>query len=180
MNTHETDVQDTSANTSLLTQLAELDVELANALQLQQDTNQASNWSYYAWTTTDGLIERTKSQELIKRFEKQSIEADALKVLADALVKDLRERKRKLNRQLKSKAYSVEMQAIAEKAVQKSNNTAIAIAETLEKALKKADANQADDSKDALESAGTQENAKVVETTKPQKKRSLKNAAIAK
>jgi hypothetical protein len=163
MNTRKTDVQEASADASLLAKLAELDVELAVALYLQQDLREVSNFAWNALTDTDALIEREKSLKLIERLEAQSKEADALKTVADALVKDLRAKKRSLTRKLKTKAFSSAMEFARQAAQTKAN------------AAMQAAASEAN--KKAAEPPATQKNAKTVEAKKPQQKRKLEKSA---
>jgi hypothetical protein len=86
-------------------------LELDIAVDLQTKIKQASIWTYNAWTITDAFLERDESNELIERLERQSLNADGLNANVDALVKNLRDRKRKLTRKLKWKVYSPEVKA---------------------------------------------------------------------
>ncbi len=118
-------------DSSLLADYARLELELEIALDLQLKTKQASIWTYNAWTTTDAFLERKESDELIERLERQSINADGLKANVDALVKNLRDRKRKMTRKLKWKVYSPEVKAEQSKAVEIANEQVEAIADKL-------------------------------------------------
>lgn len=133
MNTNTKDVADTSIqDATLYAELASVENDLVIMFDFQQKANQAAIWTFNAWATTDAFIERTKSKDLIQRLEKQSSEADAIKAQADLLVSELRERKRKLTRKLKSKVYTPQMQAERERAEQ----TAKAQAESILEAAK--------------------------------------------
>lgn len=108
MTTQKTVEQDDS---TLFADYARIELELEIAIDLQLKIKQASIWTYNAWTTTDAFLERDESDELIERLERQSMNADGLKANVDALVKNLRDRKRKMTRKLKSKVYSPEVKA---------------------------------------------------------------------
>lgn len=90
---------------------ARVELELEIALSMQNKTKQASIWMFNAWGDTDCLLDREASKELIERFESITMEADDLKIDVDALVKNLREKKRKLTKKLKSKAFSQDAKA---------------------------------------------------------------------
>ena len=128
MTTHKSVDQDES---TLFADYAKLELELQIALDLQSKTRQASIWTYNAWTTTDAFLERDESDELIERLERQSINADGLKANVDALVKNLRDRKRKLTRKLKWKVYLPEVKAEQSKTVEIANEQTQAIADKL-------------------------------------------------
>jgi hypothetical protein len=128
MTTHKTVEQDDSI---LFADYAKIELELEIALDLQLKTKQASIWSYNAWTITDAFLERDESNEIIERLERQSINADVIKANVDALVKNLRDRKRKMTRKLKSKVYSPEVKAEQSKAVEIANDQINAIADKL-------------------------------------------------
>ena len=118
-------------DSTLFAGYAKLELELEIAIDLQLKMKQASIWSYNAWTITDAFLERDESNELIERLERQSINADAIKANVDAMVKDLRDRKRKMARKLKSKVYSPEVKAEQSKAVEIANEQINAIADKL-------------------------------------------------
>jgi hypothetical protein len=118
-------------DSTLFADYARIELELDIAVDLQTKINQASIWSYNAWTITDAFLERDESKELIEKFERQSINADAIKANVDAMVKNLRDRKRKMTRKLKSKVYSPEVKAEQSKAVEIANEQINAIADKL-------------------------------------------------
>ncbi len=118
-------------DSTLFADYAKLELELEIAVDLQLKIKQASIWTYNAWTTTDAFLERKESDELIERLERQSINADVIKANVDALVKNLRDRKRKMTRKLKSKVYSPEVKAEQSKAVEIANEQIDAIADKL-------------------------------------------------
>ena len=116
-------------DSTLFADYAKLELELEIAIDLQLKIKQASIWSYNAWTITDAFLERDESNEIIERLERQSINADVIKANVDALVKNLRDRKRKMTRKLKSKVYSPEVKAEQSKAVEIANEQINAIAD---------------------------------------------------
>ena len=118
-------------DSTLFADYARLELELDIAIDLQTKIKQASIWSYNAWTITDAFLEREESKELIERLERQSINADGLIANVDALVKNLRDKKRKMTRKLKSKVYSPEVKAEQSKAVEIANEQINAIADKL-------------------------------------------------
>ena len=118
-------------DSTLFADYAKLELELDIAVDLQLKIKQASIWSYNAWTITDAFLERDGSKELIDRLERQSTDADVLKADVDALVKDLRDRKRKVARKLKWKVYLPEVKAEQSKAVEIANEQINAIADKL-------------------------------------------------
>lgn len=118
-------------DSTLFADYAKLELELEIAIDLQLKIKQASIWSYNAWTITDAFLERDESKDLIERLERQSINADALKANVDAMVKNLRDRKRKMTRKLKWKVYSPEVKAEQSKAVEIANDQVEAIADKL-------------------------------------------------
>ncbi len=118
-------------DSTLFADYAKLELELEIAVDLQLKIKQASIWSYNAWTITDAFLERDESNEIIERLERQSINADVIKANVDALVKNLRDRKRKMTRKLKSKVYSPEVKAEQSKAVEIANEQINAIADKL-------------------------------------------------
>lgn len=118
-------------DSTLFADYAKLELELEIAVDLQLKIKQASIWSYNAWTITDAFLERDESKDLIERLERQSINADALKANVDAMVKNLRDRKRKMTRKLKWKVYSPEVKAEQSKAVEIANDQVEAIADKL-------------------------------------------------
>jgi len=118
-------------DSTLFVDYARIELELEIALDLQLKMKQASIWTYNAWTTTDAFLERKESEELIERLERQSINADGLIANVDALVKNLRDKKRKMTRKLKSKVYSPEVKAEQSKAVEIANEQINAIADKL-------------------------------------------------
>ncbi len=118
-------------DSTLFADYARLELELEIAVDLQLKIKQASIWSYNAWTITDAFLERDESNEIIERLERQSINADAIKANVDALVKNLRNRKRKMTGKLKSKVYSPEVKAEQSKAVEIANEQINAIADKL-------------------------------------------------
>lgn len=118
-------------DSTLFADYARIELELDIAVDLQTKIKQASIWSYNAWTITDAFLERDESKELIERLERQSINADAIKANVDAMVKNLRDRKRKMARKLKSKVYSPEVKAEQSKAVEIANEQINAIADKL-------------------------------------------------
>jgi hypothetical protein len=194
MNTQQKDVVDTSIQAAtLFAELASVENDLIIMFDFQQKANQAAIWTFNAWATTDAFIEREKSLKLIQRLEKQSSEADAIKTQADLLVSELRERKRKLTRKLKSKVYSPEMQAERERAEQTAKaqseaileaakaeseatatNTQANDAQSVEKTTD--EANEAKSVKTSVKAskAKTEPQAQAVETVKPKKTRSTK------
>lgn len=128
MTTHKTVEQ---VDSSLYADYARLELELDIAVDLQLKIKQASIWTYNAWTITDAFLERKESDELIERLERQSINADGLKANVDALIKNLRDRKRKMTRKLKWKVYSPEVKAEQSKAVEIANEQIETIADKL-------------------------------------------------
>ena len=128
MTTQQTVEQEDS---TLFVDYARIELELDIAVDLQTKIKQASIWSYNAWTITDAFLERDESNEIIERLERQSINADVIKANVDALVKNLRDRKRKMTRKLKSKVYSPEVKAEQSKAVEIANEQINAIADKL-------------------------------------------------
>lgn len=128
MTTQKTVEQDDS---TLFADYAKLELELDIAIDLQTKIKQASIWTYNAWTITDAFLERDESKELIDRLERQSTDADVLKADVDAMVKNLRDRKRKMTRKLKSKVYSPEVKAEQSKATEIANEQIKAIADKL-------------------------------------------------
>ena len=116
-------------DSTLFVDYARIELELDIAVDLQTKIKQASIWSYNAWTITDAFLEREESKELIERLERQSINADALKSNVDAIVKNLRDRKRKMARKLKWKVYLPEVKAEQSKAVEIANEQINAIAD---------------------------------------------------
>lgn len=128
MTTQKTVEQDDS---TLFADYAKLELELDIAIDLQTKINQASIWTYNAWTITDAFLERDESKELIDRLERQSTDADVLKADVGAMVKNLRDRKRKMTRKLKSKVYSPEVKTEQSKAVEIANEQVEAIANKL-------------------------------------------------
>ncbi len=128
MTRHKTVVQDDS---TLFADYAKIELELDIAVDLQLKIKQASIWTYNAWTITDAFLERDKSKELIDRLERQSTDADVLKADVDAMVKNLRDRKRKMTRKLKWKVYSPEVKAEKSKAIAIANEQVEAIADKL-------------------------------------------------
>ncbi|MGI8786802.1 MAG: hypothetical protein ACR2HG_03435 [Pyrinomonadaceae bacterium] len=128
MTTQQTVEQDSS---TLFADYARLELELDIAVDLQLKIKQASIWTYNAWTITDAFLERDESKELIDRLERQSTDADVIKADVDAMVKNLRDRKRKMTKKLKWKVYSPEVKAEQSKAVEIANDQVEAIADKL-------------------------------------------------
>ncbi len=126
MTTQKTVEQDDS---TLFADYAKVELELDIAVDLQTKINQASIWTYNAWTITDAFLERNEFEELIERLERQSMNADGLKANVDAMIKNLRGKKRKLTRKLKSKVYSPEVKAEQSKVVEIANEQVKAIAD---------------------------------------------------
>ena len=126
MTTQTTVEQDSS---TLFAEYAKLELELEIALDLQLKFKQASIWTYNAWAITDAFLERDESKELIDRLERQSTDADVLKADVDALVKNLRDKKRKMAKKLKWKVYSPEVKAEQSKVNEIVNDQTKAIAD---------------------------------------------------
>ncbi len=116
-------------DSTLFVDYARIELELDIAVDLQTKIKQASIWSYNAWTITDAFLERDESKELIDRLERQSINADVLKADVDAMVKNLRDRKRKMARKLKWKVYLPEVKAEQSKVNEIVNDQTKAIAD---------------------------------------------------
>lgn len=118
-------------DSTLFVDYARIELELDIAVDLQTKINQASIWTYNAWTITDAFLDRNEFEDLIERLERQSMNADGLKANVDAMIKNLRSKKRKMTRKLKSKVYSPEVKAEQSKAVEIANDQVEAIADKL-------------------------------------------------
>lgn len=113
-------------DSNLLAENARLELELEITLSLQQKTKQASIWMFNALCDTDALLDREKSKDLIERLEMMTVDSDSLRDDVHAVVKDLRDKRRKLTKKLKSKVFSPEAKA------EKSNVEAIVTKQTKE------------------------------------------------
>lgn len=113
MTTQENVVQ---IDSNLFADHARIELELEIALSLQQKTKQASIWMFNAWCDTDAFLDRDSSKDLIEKLESMAMDADEIKSDVDAVVKDLRDKRRKLTKKLKSKVFSPEAKAEKSKA----------------------------------------------------------------
>src|SRR5205085_5993907 len=110
--------QNAASVATLQAQLAELESELATAIAVQDNANQASVWAYNAMGASDAFIARSEHDKFIKRLEQLSFDADTLKADADVLVRRLRDSKRALTQQLGSRVNDKQMSAERERAEQ--------------------------------------------------------------
>lgn len=104
--------------------LAQAENELATALSLQDNAQQASIWQYNAMGSTDAFIDRKRHAALIERLTRATAEADAIKAEADALVATLKEEKRALTRSLGAKVNDPQMKVERERAEAKVSENA--------------------------------------------------------